>query len=60
MPQYTITRRINNKEYYLENLDSNNKATWILDKKGALHFEHKTQLEEFISDFFPGKDYYVT
>lgn len=60
MPQYVITRKMNGREYYLENLDSEDKATWVTNKKNALQFEHEYQLREFVADTFPGKDYYVT
>ncbi len=60
MAQYAITRKLNNKEYFLENIYSDDKIIWITDNKQALLFEKEKELKEFIANEFPGKDYYPT
>ena len=60
MAQYVIARKMNGREFYLENIDHENKATWIKDKYYALQFEHPKKLEEFIEREFPKKGYYVS
>jgi len=58
--QYVIARSMNGAEYYLENIDHNDKAIWIKDKRYALQFENPQKLKDFIRREFPGKGYYVT
>ncbi len=57
---YVIARKMNNKEYYMENIDHENNATWITNKYAALSFEHPGKLAEFIKREFPNKDYYIS
>lgn len=57
---YVIAQKVNGREYYLENIDHNNHATWIRNKQYALQFEHSTKLEQFIKREFPNKNYYVS
>lgn len=56
---YAITRSINQKEYYLENI-YHDKIVWTTDRHNALEFDDKTKLEQYIEDEFPGKKYYIT
>lgn len=56
---FVITRKINNKEYYLENIH-HDKVVWTTDRHNALEFHNKRKLEYFISKEFPGKDYYAS
>lgn len=60
MTQYVIARRVNGREYYMENIDHNDHAVWIQNKHYALQFEHPKKLEEFIQREFPNKGYYVS
>lgn len=60
MTEYVITRKMNSREFYLENIDHDNHATWIKDKHYALRFGHAKRLEDFIQREFPNKGYYVT
>ena len=60
MSQYVIARQMNGCEFYLENIDHNNHATWIKDNHYALKFEHPIKLKEFIEREFPNKGYYVS
>jgi hypothetical protein len=57
MTEYAITRKVNNKEFYLENM-YDDKVIWITDKTQALTFKSKNDLTEMIRNEFPGKDYY--
>ena len=57
MPQYVISQEVNNKEYYLENIYSDNKVVWVTNPKDAITFENEKELKEFISREFPGKNY---
>lgn len=56
---YVITRSINEKEYYLENIH-HDKVVWTTDRHNAFEFDDEKKLEKFIEDEFPGKKYYVT
>ena len=60
MPQFVVTRKTNNKEYYMENMYSDDKVIWVTDKKQALMFENENLLIQFIKNEFPGRDYYIT
>ena len=57
---YVIARKVNNKEYFMENIDHNNRAVWIQRKHDALQFDHPEKLKDFIHREFPNKDYYVS
>jgi len=57
---YVIARNMNGKEYYLENIDHNDNATWIRNKYSALKFDHPEKLKSFIQREFPNKHYYVS
>ena len=57
MTEYVITRQVNNKEFYLENM-YDDKVIWVTNKKQALKFNSKDDLTEMIRNEFPGKDYY--
>lgn len=60
MPNYVITRKVNEREYYLENIYSDSKVVWITDCARAMTFDHPDKLKAFIAREFPGKDYYST
>lgn len=60
MPQFVVTRKTNNKEYFMENIYSDDKVIWVTDKRQALQFQNESLLVQFIKTEFPGKDYYVT
>jgi len=57
MSKYAITRQVNNKEYYLENMYSD-KVIWVTNKKEALIFEDLKDLQDLLNNEFPGKKYY--
>lgn len=57
MPQYVITRRMNGRDYYLENIYSDNKIVWITNPKDAITFESEKFIEEFINREFPNKGF---
>lgn len=60
MPQYLITRKMNNREYFLEDIDRSGRAIWITKKEASFRFDHQWELEQFVKDTFPGKKYYAT
>ena len=57
MPQYVISQEVNGKDYYLENIYSDNKIVWVTNPTAAITFENEKELKEFIHREFPGKNY---
>ena len=57
MPQYVISQEVNGRDYYLENIYSDNKIVWVTNPTDAITFENEKELKEFINREFPGKNY---
>jgi len=60
MPQYVITQKMNGKDYYLENIYSDNKIVWVTNPTEAISFDNEKELKEFIHREFPNKNYTST
>lgn len=57
MPQYVVSQEVNGKEYYLENIYSDNKVVWVTNPLDAITFQDEKELKDFIQREFPGKNY---
>lgn len=60
MSQYLITRKMNGHEYFLEDIEKDNRVIWCSTKKKAFRFDNEWDIKQFIKDTFPGRDYYIT
>lgn len=56
---YIITRQVNGKEFYLENIYDNH-VLWVTNKTEALSFDDEARLRQFIKREFPNRNYYTT
>ena len=59
MPQFVVTRKVNDTEYYLQDV-LGSKVVWISDWEKAISFDTEDELHEFLRQEFAGKDYYST